>query len=360
MSSESQPQGPGLTLLEGRVEPERLELAGPILLGRSEECDAVVFDEAASRRHARLEPVDGHVELTDLKSANGTWVNGARVERVALRHGDEIAIGSTRLRFLGGRDDSTVVLPDTVEVESSILVREFDPAASNESSRLNERLRLLHDVANLLGRERASDLLEALLGRLGESLPIRRAAALRHVTGALTGGTYWRRDGARSKKFEVSQTIARRVIETGEGLLIRSVGENAVLGRHESLIRDRTESALVAPLIIEGTVIGVLYADAEKEAAFTRDDLELVLAIAAPAALAIRNAELVERLTGENARLRHELGEGRQLLGSSQPFQELLDLARRMAGQDSTILVTGETGTGKELIAQAIHRASGR
>src|SRR4051812_16096131 len=73
--------------------------AGPVLIGRSRRCDFVVADPSVSRRHALLLRSRDGWTLYDLGSTNGTRVNGWRVERAALRQGDEVELGALRLRF---------------------------------------------------------------------------------------------------------------------------------------------------------------------------------------------------------------------------------------------------------------------
>jgi pSer/pThr/pTyr-binding forkhead associated (FHA) protein len=72
-------------------------------LGRSRDSDVVIADERASRQHAIIElraiPQGQEWVISDLSSANGTFVNGERVRARVLRRGDEICIGDTRLRF---------------------------------------------------------------------------------------------------------------------------------------------------------------------------------------------------------------------------------------------------------------------
>jgi hypothetical protein len=76
----------------------RVPVSGaPIGIGRASECELVLRDSRASRRHARLTARDGVLVLTDLGSTNGTRVNGRRVTEVALGAGDRIEIGETRL-----------------------------------------------------------------------------------------------------------------------------------------------------------------------------------------------------------------------------------------------------------------------
>lgn len=92
-----------LTLYEGGRAARTFGL-GPsvVTLGRLPECDVVVDDPGASRRHARIENVDGSFVLRDLGSMNGTLVNDEAVREQALHDGDRITIGETVLEFRRG------------------------------------------------------------------------------------------------------------------------------------------------------------------------------------------------------------------------------------------------------------------
>ena len=68
-------------------------------LGRSRECDVQIEDPSASRRHAELRQEGTAYWIVDLDSTNGLEVNGLRVQRAKLDHGDKITIGSTELAF---------------------------------------------------------------------------------------------------------------------------------------------------------------------------------------------------------------------------------------------------------------------
>lgn len=74
----------------------------PIRIGRAPDCELVLRDSRASRRHARLTARDGVLVLTDLGSTNGTRVNGHRVSEVVLGAGDRITIGETTLTIERG------------------------------------------------------------------------------------------------------------------------------------------------------------------------------------------------------------------------------------------------------------------
>ncbi len=80
---------------EYRLGPKR------VLIGRTDQCDITINDSSVSRKHVSIESKDGRFLLQDLKSTNGTQVNGKSVDIHLLSHGDKIRIGRTILQFLG-------------------------------------------------------------------------------------------------------------------------------------------------------------------------------------------------------------------------------------------------------------------
>jgi hypothetical protein len=78
----------------------RVEVGGiPVTLGRLPDCDVLLQDSNASRRHAEIRVVDGRHQLTDLKSTNGTRVNGMPIGQHTLSYGDLITVGGITLRY---------------------------------------------------------------------------------------------------------------------------------------------------------------------------------------------------------------------------------------------------------------------
>ncbi len=81
------------------------------VIGRGANCTVPITDRQASRRHCRIALSDGHYSVHDLQSTNGTFLNDAPLQRAALRDGDVITIGDSRIRFLltAGAPESTLV-----------------------------------------------------------------------------------------------------------------------------------------------------------------------------------------------------------------------------------------------------------
>ncbi len=97
-----------LIVLTGPAADRRIEVGADerFVIGRDQACNLALDDGKVSRRHAYLQEVDGRVEVGDLGSSNGTFVNGRRIERpVTLAAGDSLRIGASTLRIEPGRDD---------------------------------------------------------------------------------------------------------------------------------------------------------------------------------------------------------------------------------------------------------------
>jgi Nif-specific regulatory protein len=127
----------------------------------------------------------------------------------------------------------------------------------------------------------------------------------------------------------------------------------------------RTRSILAVPLenLVDNETIGAFEALNKRHGEFTADDEEVLRALAAQAAVAIQTAQSMGELAKENAHLWHEV-EGRyarhQIVGTNPKIQTILRLVERIRDSSVNVLISGESGTGKDLIARAVHYTSRR
>jgi len=139
---------------------------------------------------------------------------------------------------------------------------------------------------------------------------------------------------------------------------------------YELLVAEGVKSQCVIPLVNRGQAVGVLAIARTTNKPFTQDDIDFLSEASGQIAIAIENSlayrelsELKERLAQENLYLEQEIRgdiDFAQIVGNSPALKHVLQLVETVAPTDSTVLLLGETGTGKELIARAVHEHSGR
>jgi formate hydrogenlyase transcriptional activator len=138
----------------------------------------------------------------------------------------------------------------------------------------------------------------------------------------------------------------------------------------QAIFRAGVKSACVVPLLSAHRALGVLVVSSHLEARFSQADLDLLVQVGAQVAIAVENAQafdeistLKDRLANEKVYLEEEiLGEHNfeEIVGESAALRRVLQQVETVASTESTVLLLGETGTGKELLARAIHSRSGR
>ncbi|MBM3331545.1 sigma-54-dependent Fis family transcriptional regulator [candidate division WOR-3 bacterium] len=160
----------------------------------------------------------------------------------------------------------------------------------------------------------------------------------------------------------VSRTVLDEVVSKKEAKVF--VDAPASFPGAQSIIIAHVRSVAVAPLISRERLVGAIYVDSRTDHNVFSDDALLFLRpFASIAALAIENARLCSGLAAETGKLRSALGDWQQfpeIVGRSAAMRAVFEMMARVIPTDAPVLITGETGTGKELVARAIHYSGPR
>jgi transcriptional regulator with GAF, ATPase, and Fis domain len=341
-------------------------------------------DRSVSRHHCVIEQRAEEFTIRDLDSANRTYVNDVSVNRQVLQHGDEIRIGRSVFVFLadgqappprGARvdlDEGGAVPGNTVvlrRADAVYLHPEGMVEAAAHSERVARNLKSILQVCQaLLSLSRLEDLEKRLLESAFDSIPAQRGAILLRDGSSedFAAAVYCVRKAgeshaAQSKAFRLPRRIIQPVLDERTALCISDVLNEPDGVPSESIVQAHINSLMAVPLIVGDAIIGVIYLDASDAAVrFSEDDLQLLTGIAEVSAAPLENALKLEQLEHENRRLMEELAGGQALVGGSEGMRRVHKFILKVARSDSTVLLSGSSGTGKELVARAIHRNSSR
>ncbi|MFO1054840.1 MAG: sigma 54-interacting transcriptional regulator [Planctomycetota bacterium] len=166
------------------------------------------------------------------------------------------------------------------------------------------------------------------------------------------------RDGG-STPFRVSSSIIERVREAGRVVHVPLASADPVASQFLSVRREGISAGIALPLSALGRTIGVLYADCVREGAvLTAEDLQRVVFIARLLAQSLGNRDLVATLVRQPQK--SDAPPHHALATSSPSCGEMVERVKLYAPTDYTVLLRGETGSGKEVLARAIHELSKR
>lgn len=309
-----------LTVLKGPDKGRQYELPDgePQQIGRSSE-SLPLADQTISRRHAELTPDDGHWHINDLKSANGTFVNGVRVTELRLLQlGDQIRCGNTL--FLFGQEahaypqeGTGVVLKSGLEahVEHSISAMDESMIMSvpEPSEAAEFHLKIIYELIQLIGSviDRQA-LLEKVMDVIFEYFQADRGFILlqnevdqrpdpivvRHRVAP---------DVKQKPQIAVSRTIVQYVMRKRVGVLTSNAMRDERFAAGDSVQSYGIRSALCAPIKFKDELFGVIHLDSKvANYTYTEDQLHLLTAIGVQTGLALANAHLLEdRLQRERA-----------------------------------------------------------
>ena len=360
-----------------------------VSIGRAASNDLVLSDAHISSEHARVvSSVDGFV-LEDLASTNGTWVRRGS-ELYALGEGQRSITLSPGDRLeLGGQAGEGTELALSFELESDAievaLVKPLRELGAPELGAADaDRLKLLvQALQKVVSRDELSDVVAniadaalmlvprathatVVLEQDSDSTSAGKSAGFVPVVTRVRGS-----EGPRAPEGAVrlTRSVVRKVIAERAAVLAADAPSETFSS--ESLLGASIRSTIGVPLWKEDAIFGVLQLDnRDAPAMFQARDVDALGALAVSASLAIANAGLIQRLRLARAELKKEnqylRGKDRarsgevQIIGESKAMAELLRLIDKVVDTRVSVLIEGETGVGKELVASAIHYRSKR
>lgn len=306
-----------ITVMTGPLAGKQFDIERALSIGRNPDNDIVVSeDRQVSRQHARIERTPNGTMLKDLGSGNGTFVDGRRILEYRLSDGVIFRVGGTELKYEGTsapltegpKGDSRVRLRETVEGELQAKPAEavFEtlfaaPPGAVEDKELKatrERLHAIYKANQIISSERdLKKLFTRVMDQLFELVPANNGVIILvdPKTGQLT--PHYERLGGTESEIHVSQTIVHRAFEGGEAVLVRDASADERFEAAASIVSGNIASAMCVPLTHQDEKLGVIYVDTRGTPnAFTEHDRELMVALAGPAAIAIKNARYVQQL----------------------------------------------------------------
>jgi len=361
-----------LEVLSGQSHGSKFELDVPVAtIGRAPSNQVVLSDYHLSGEHGQIFREDDRYIYRDLRSTNGSriqrdggevTVDGAERWEHPLRDGD---------RLLLGNPAEPVVLLCHVKLEEPKLREEIiAKRALSELSEVQGRIEresaaALYKVAKKLGR-RGLDLnavFEGIAEAAFELVPkvTHLAIDLADEPDGRLNTVFMRARERTSERFHVSRSVVRRVQRDKIAVLMADVELQA----SSPQTRQMESGVLGVPLWDGEAIRGVLQVDARAgKAILLESDMDMMTALAGLATLAIENARLVQRLRVAEEKLRGEVKylKGREekrrfadIIGESPAMNAIFRQLEKVIDTRATVCIEGETGTGKEMVASAIH-----
>jgi Nif-specific regulatory protein len=371
------------------MQPALIAIAGPLTgatfdlvaeevsIGRNPDNELCVPSKWVSRSHCQIRKEQDQLKIIDLKSSHGTFVNGIPVKERILEKGDRIGVGDCLFLYAMRETDAQMA---TLPADGRQLITKTashlrfqdapylqlgsSPPIPLPDSRTAKDLGLLLRISSELSSLRSPhDVQQHVLRVALEAVPAERAAIILAdaISGALTEVMALHRGAASAGATWVSAAIAAQVAQSHTSVLSNDLVDTTSGRGSRSLSDPNVQGVLCAPLCVSDRILGVLYLDTRDPGLrFDEGHLQLLTGIAGMGASALVNALHVERLEGEAQRLGAEMHLTESMVGVSPPMQRIHKFINKVAGTDATILIRGETGSGKELVARAIHANSPR
>ena len=348
-----------LLAIKGQHIGVRFPLESRTTIGRAEENTIEIPDSGVSRVHAEIIQRGRTFTIYDKESKNGVFVNGKQVKEHILLKNDEVKIGSTIFLFDSDFDlksarysNKTIYLSAPQDDTAKTELPSIEPAELIEYERAT--LELLNQVGDLLSPS-SRPLPEALNTMMHQLLVTFKAeqgfimlwdTVLKELQPVVAAGE--------GEQIAASKALINSVYHEKKALLSSDLDiDYRYASEPQAELPGR--STLCAPLLLEDEPIGLIQVSKQGLDQYSLKDLRLLQAIGRLVAISIEHSQSADRLKTQP----EDLEQG-GIIGESRQIKDVVNMIHKVAQHSSSILFTGETGTGKELFARELHRLSPR
>ena len=323
-------------------------------IGSAPESDLRLDHADVASSHCTLIHEPGRYRLESTQRSTPFFVRGKKMRAYDVKHGDTIAVGGIELVFSA--------------VDPAPAPKAEEPDESRSSALARQAMGQLQQFSELLLKP--ENALDAILSELIDQVVAMTRANKGFLVLAGNGEDYevrvarnLERQPVDSPNELLSDNIIREVITSKKAQIISDAYADERYQNSLSVINLKLSSVMCVPLMVRGELLGLIYVGNDSiRNLFRADQLETLKIFGAQAALILKNAQVLGELRQESEQLAQKLEDVKfgQIIGGCPQMVEVYNRVDKVASTDITVLVTGETGTGKELIAKEIHNRSPR
>ncbi|MCK5863331.1 MAG: sigma 54-interacting transcriptional regulator [Candidatus Hydrogenedentes bacterium] len=333
----------------------------PLVFGRDPSCTIRLNDPIVSRFHCRVNLQDHHACLRDMDSRNATLVNGLPVREAALQPGDEIAIGDSIFLVTEVHEANIHTTRKASKLDETSALKINIPIYSSTSGDSLFRKGTPHttqELVHLFSFGRA-------LSRASTTTQL-AATLQQHIKEQFTPTTLWLvlHDTEEQEPLIIAddQAIPLHDDTVLYGHVLQSIEDKRSLlfpQIHGAGNSKSVKTTIVSPVVLGQKSLGALVAQVHSpERIYEESDLEYLIAHAYALAPYVRVAKRLERLEVENKRLVAGIAHNSSIVGDSPALSIVRQQTRDVARSRLSVLILGETGVGKDLVARMVHDLS--
>jgi transcriptional regulator with GAF, ATPase, and Fis domain len=331
-----------------------------VSIGSDPSNELSIYDVSIASTHCLITRHGNAVAVTDLESGQGTFVNGVPIRERVLEDSDTLMIGECELVFRNGsasapQQDEKLLSTETSGPIGAPVLRQspLQPPLVTDVGRMARDLNALFKIANAINSQRDLESLQkGLLQLIFEVVPADAGAIqiFDDAEGQPNSTVTWKREYR-----DVPEVKVRRE------LVLRTLWERSEAVADLTVTSLDAEHILCVPLVALQKTIGVVYLVCYSPTnIFERDHVNFVSSVAAIAAVTLESVLSMESLRAENRHLREQLAADDPMIGETLPMRQLAESIEKIAKGDAAVLIRGESGVGKEIVARSIHSKSAR